>query len=95
MTTRSVVGSLLLFLVAISVLQVALDGAGFRTSSTREWRAPAHHPGTVRLPRRNTNGIPMASPRTPIVSLGGSISLIDCPDVLTPLPAGIFVPPRV
>jgi len=95
MTTRSVLGCVLLVLAAFSVLQIALDGASFRASDHQQWRAPAHHRGATRLTRRNTNGIPAAAPAALVPSLSGLVVVADCPDVLSPLLAGVFVPPRV
>jgi hypothetical protein len=95
MMTRSVLGCVLLVLAAFSVLQIALDGASFRAPDHQQWRAPSHHQGAARPPRRNTNGIPAASPAAPVLSLSGLVVLADCPDVLSPPLAGVFVPPRV
>jgi hypothetical protein len=86
---------MLLMLTAFSVLQIALDGASFRASDHLQWRAPTHHQGAARLPRRNTSGIPAASPAAPVLSLIGPVVVADCPDVLSPCLAGVFVPPRV
>jgi len=95
MTTRSVLGGVLLVLAAFAVLQMALDGASFRASVHQQWRAPTHHEGATRLPRRNTNGIPAASPGAPVLSLSGVVVVTGCPAVVSPLLAGVFVPPRV
>jgi hypothetical protein len=95
MTTRSVLGCVLLVLAAFSVLQIALDGASFRAPDHQQWRAPTHHQGAARLLRRNTNGIPAASPAAPFLSLSGQVVVGDCPGFLSPLLAGVFVPPRV
>jgi hypothetical protein len=95
MRTRSVLGCVLLTLAAFSVVQMALDGAAFRAPDTQQWRAPAHHQGAARLPRRNTNGIPSASPAASVLSFTGLVVLANCPDFLSPLLAGVFVPPRV
>jgi len=94
MTRRSLVGLVLLF-AAFAVVQVPLDGASFRNPDRQQWRAPSHHQGAVRLPRRNTNGIPAESPAVAVLSLSGAVLFADSPDVLRPLVADIFVPPRV
>jgi hypothetical protein len=94
MTTRSVAGYALLVLAAFFVAHVALDAASVRASSRQQWRAPTHHEGVARLPRRS-NGIPAAAPAVWVPSGTGSVSLADCPDVTAPFPADVFVPPRV
>lgn len=95
MTTRSFVGCVLLVLAGFSALQFALDGASLRATDHQQWRAPSRHQGAARLPRRNSNGIPAASPATPVLSLSGLVVLADCPEVLSPPLAGVFVPPRI
>jgi hypothetical protein len=95
MTTRSLVGCALLLLAALSVLQVALDGASFHTSDRQQWRPPTHHQGAARLRRLNPNGVLAESPIVPVPMLSGAVVVADCPDILPPLLLDIFVPPRV
>jgi hypothetical protein len=95
MRIRSLAGCGLLMLAALFVLQVMLDGASFHSPHQQQWRAPSHHQGVARLPRRSTNGIPAGTGALPLLSLRAPVLPASSPDVLSPLLAAVFVPPRV
>jgi len=91
---RSVLGCLLLVLAALSVLELALDGAPFRGRARAQWRAPGHHQTVARTSLRS-QGVMRAAPSAALITTScASVMAAGTPRFASPVLAAVFVPPR-
>lgn len=103
MPMRSVLGCLLLVLAALSVLEVALDGAALRAPGRAQWRAQRHHqtvartsPKTLARVSQRSQGAIGATPSAPLIATPGGLTAAgSAPGFVSPVLATVFVPPRV
>lgn len=93
MHTRSLVGCVLVSLVALAVVEAALDAATVHVSVRLQWRAQHH--GFPRASQRNTTALHSKPLNAESLNTISSVAPCDLPRLLEPPPEAIFIPPRV